>query len=60
MTIESLVKSNKRLRKFIEPFYWWTLAFGINIVKFIRAFRWLPSILRDYYLLRKSSGKGGG
>jgi hypothetical protein len=59
MSIESFVKSNKKLRKFVEPFYWWSLAFGIDFVKFIRAFRSLPSIVKDYYTLRKSDEIGG-
>jgi len=62
MSIESVVKSNKKLRKFIEPFYWWTLAFGIDAVKFVRAFKSLPVVIKEYYLLNKRNKTvdGGG
>jgi hypothetical protein len=60
MSIESVVKSNKKLRKFIEPFYWWSLAFGIDAVKFFRAFKGLPVIIKEYYSLKKCNRIGGG
>ncbi|RKZ50914.1 MAG: hypothetical protein DRR16_05645 [Candidatus Parabeggiatoa sp. nov. 3] len=53
--MESVVKSNRKLRKLIEPFYWWTLAFGIDAVKFVRAFRGLPSVIKEYYIIKKSN-----
>ncbi len=60
MSLESVVKSNKNLRKFIEPFFWWPLAFGIDAVKFVRAFRGLPSVIKDYYIITRCKVIGGG
>ncbi|WP_457617846.1 hypothetical protein [Lutibacter sp.] len=60
MSLESKIKANKKLRKFIEPFYWWSLAFGIDAIKFVRAFKGLPVIIKEYHSLTKYNIMGGG
>lgn len=60
MSLESKVKSNKKIRQWLEPIYWWSLAFGIDALKFIRAFRGLPVIIKEYYSIKKLNKMDGG
>jgi SAM-dependent methyltransferase len=54
-SFETFFRTRKGLRRKVEPLYYWLLAFGIDMRRFIPALIGLPSVLREYRALKKQN-----
>ena len=55
VNFEIKIKESKRLRKFVEPLYFWFTAFGFNPLKFFRSIRALPQVIKEYFIIKKQN-----
>jgi len=57
--LEILIRENLRLRKLAEIPFFWLSAFGIDPIKLFRSIRGLPTVIRDYKILKKQNRETG-
>ena len=59
LSVKTFVNKHRALKVILVTFLRWTVAFGLDLRKFIYAFSAAPSVLRDYSVFSRRNAKNG-